>query len=67
MVTAALPGLTLEVVPPAAEQDVLRTDVAAFLGQSLELECVLDAPAPFTGEDREQTSQGQDGDEDVTP
>ena len=30
---------------------------------SLELEGVLDAPAPLTGEDREQASQRQDGDE----
>ncbi|WP_138735578.1 phage tail sheath subtilisin-like domain-containing protein [Modestobacter excelsi] len=34
MVTDALPGLALEVVPPPAEQDVLRTDVAAVLGRT---------------------------------
>jgi hypothetical protein len=34
VVTDTLPGLTLEVVPPSAEQDVLRTDVAAVLGRT---------------------------------
>lgn len=34
MTTDALPGLTLEVVPPPPEQDVLRTDVAAVLGRT---------------------------------
>ncbi len=34
MTTDALPGLSLEVVPPPPEQDVLRTDVAAFLGRT---------------------------------
>jgi hypothetical protein len=32
--TDALPGLTLEVVPPPPEQDVLRTDVAAVFGRT---------------------------------
>ena len=34
MTTDALPGLSLEVVPPPPEQDVLRTDVAAVLGRT---------------------------------
>ena len=34
MITDALPGLSLEVVPPPPEQDVLRTDVAAVLGRT---------------------------------
>ena len=34
MTTDALPGLTLEIVPPPPEQDVLRTDVAAVLGRT---------------------------------
>lgn len=34
MTTTALPGLSLTVAPRPAEPDPLRTDVAAFLGQS---------------------------------
>ena len=34
MTTDALPGLSLEVVPPPPEQDVLRTDVATVLGRT---------------------------------
>lgn len=35
MTTDALPGLSLQVVPPPAEPDVLRTDVACVLGRTL--------------------------------
>jgi hypothetical protein len=33
--TAPLPGVTVEIVPPPAEQEPLRTDVAGFLGATV--------------------------------